>query len=315
MSKLYALLSRLYKSIESNRVVYTPLLLAAVLLLVLTAILPPPDDFSCENIFWNGLSILRERTNAAIIDTRGLENLNGGAAVLLIGPSHAFSEDDASVVQGFLARGGLLVAADDFGTLNKLLDMLGINVTITGQLLEDPLFNYNSPLLPQVEVRIGETNYTIYYNYGSVLIVNDDRCECIGSSSILSYIDANGNMQPDPGEPRGTFCVAALCRIGGGAMLVLSDSSVFINSMIVLGDTEKLVLGIVGNRSVYIIGDKWSHSLYYNLHAAVRDALRLALHTSLRYPAALLTAYMAYSLVRRTPILRLQRHSSARAGR
>jgi hypothetical protein len=61
--------------------------------------------------------------------------------------------------------------------------------------------------------------------------LNSSKFRVIAQSSFFSYLDINQNGKHDENEPTGPFPVAVLVPYGPGELLVISDSSILINSM------------------------------------------------------------------------------------
>jgi hypothetical protein len=67
-------------------------------------------------------------------------------------------------------------------------------------------------------------------------------------TSVMSWNDVNGDHRLNTGEDMGTFPVMATESIGPGTLAVLSDPSIFINTMYTLpenGNNRKLIRSII----------------------------------------------------------------------
>lgn len=273
------------------------LALSLALLLVIIALVPSTDDFALDNPFWNGMSRLAALLGARPVAAMDAGSLPGDSLVLVIGPSRPFTAQEARALKAFVERGGVLVVADDFGTANTLLALMGLRVRLNGSLLADPLFMHRSQYLPLARVAVGGRELRVYLNYGTFIEAAEGRC--IGYSTPFSYIDANMNGRHDPGEPHGPFCTVLEARLGRGRLYLVADSSVFINSMLGLGDNLELARLLAGGRRAYIVADKWSPGLYTAARRLLAGAAAAALQTSLRYPLAAALGLAAYQAGRR----------------
>ena len=75
-------------------------------------------------------------------------------------------------------------------------------------------------------------------------------------TSFLSWTDTNGNGRIDSDEALGTFSVMAQEKIGEGELIVLSDPSIFINSMQDVDekyDNRKLIRNMVEREGSVLI--------------------------------------------------------------
>lgn len=266
--------------------------LAALMAISLLALVPSADDLSPDNPLWNGISEFVRETGARPVPVDAIPALPRGSALFVIGPQEAFGREEALKIRSFVEGGGVLVVADDFGSSNGLLEALGLGVRLNGSLLLDPLFKHRADQLPAAEVRLGGAVLTVYLNYATAL--DGAGAGCFGRSSSFSYLDLNLNLAKDVGEPYGPFCVAYTAAVGSGRVYVLSDSSVFINSMIRLGDNLRLAEEISGNGAVYVLVGKSPAGLYARLRGSLAWLVDLLYLSPIRYLSLSLTALLAY---------------------
>ncbi len=276
-----------------KKIILYGLLLALGLFLVTMIFVPSIDDFALDNPLWNGMSFFRGYFRAKAISIHDVQGLHGGSIVFIIGPSKEFTRKEADILADYVRNGGILVIADDFGPSNRLLEYMGLKIRINGSLLADPLFKYRSMYFPQITVG-ARNNTRIYYDYGSFLIAQGGGA-CIGHSSSFSYIDTNMNGLRDQNEPYGPFCTIYVEHQGNGVIYIISDSSIFINSMITVGDNLDFIKDIVDRGDVYVVTDKWVMSPYTILRNNLAYMVSVLFTTSLRYPVAILASILAYS--------------------
>jgi hypothetical protein len=220
---------------------------------MLSPVVSTTTDFSIFNSGWNGTSGLaistyrlgkftpsfQARTTGTDI-TIAQMNLNelslgpNTTALAIIGPSKVFSSSDGALVGDFVRRGGMLVMADDFGTGNTLLERMGAGSRFSGKLAIDLSFEKKPEFsvcfdLIQDPLTVNVTSLLL--NYPSTIVKNGTALDVLGSTSVASWLDTNGNRVQDLGEPQGPFPVIARERLGLGSILLLSDPSVLINGM------------------------------------------------------------------------------------
>jgi len=262
-----------------------PLLLGTLTALTVSVLIigltPPIDDFNPENPHWNGLSEFFGKFNCILWETPRSPN-SKSTAFLIIGPSTTFTSSDIETIKGYLEDGGLLVVADDFGSANELLEALGVNVRINGSLLLDPLFKYRSSVLPKAKFGGGE----VILNYASV--VEGRGFQVLARSTKFSYLDLNGNMKFDKGEPSTSFPVAVRIKYGKGDLIVISDSSIFVNSMLKLGDNINFVKHILTGRKIVVDASHWTPSPFSRAKNILIRAFNILKIPEARYVLAIL---------------------------
>ena len=209
-------------------------LLASALLL--TAHLTSNNlEFSQYNTGWNGTSVfflgLDRHRVTDIIDPAGLAPYRNTTLLLIIAPERLPSVQETAAYRSFLERGNTILLADDFGTGNAILRGIGSRIVILPGNLSSIDRAYNDPYAvvayPVANVSPVRLISAILLNRPAPLEGGDPLL----TSSIMSWIDTNGNKRIDRDEMMGRFAVMAKEKIGGGEIIVLSDPSIFINSM------------------------------------------------------------------------------------
>lgn len=211
------------------RVIYPFLIFAGITLLILPVAVPvikTSAEFSMFNTRWDGCSGFAKilAGNGKIIpilypyNSAGLGEMNG--VLVIVGPDVDFSQHEVEEVRKFLENGGVVFIADDFGTSNSLLEMLGVSVRFSKQPLRD-LFYSKSGDFPVV-VRILDP----VLGRGVERIVLNRPVAILGSDGeiLTSKVSVMGkNMR--------SFPVLAEIQYGKGRIVLLSDPSVLINDM------------------------------------------------------------------------------------
>ncbi|MFH2112164.1 MAG: DUF4350 domain-containing protein [Candidatus Bathyarchaeota archaeon] len=221
---------------------------AFTLLIGVTVAYPSLDDLWLENPFWNGLSeFYAEVKPLRMGGLSGLQGIisPGNTTLFIIGPSTAFSGEEVTWIRNYLHRGGTLVLADDFGTGNQLLDGLEVEARFSGGLLKDPLFRDKSALLPITLHTMYDGVDNVVFNYATVL-TDVNGAEVKAWSSPFSVLEAVGELQPD----MGSWPLVAELSLRTGKLVLVSDSSSFINGMIRRGDNRQLLWAILKGEAV-----------------------------------------------------------------
>jgi hypothetical protein len=239
------------------------LLISLAIIFLMIYYIPSTDDLSPDNPFFNGLSTFVSRYNVSRISISDLDKIGVGTIVFLIGPDKNFDQYDAARVRDYLLRGGIFFIADDYGTSQELIDLLRINISLYRGVLRDPLLMYKNSYLPRVDVYIGRETLHLYMNYGTAIDISKTyEGSCIGYSSVLSFLEIYEGSNRTGGKLEGPLCILYNVSIGEGVLYVFSDSSIFINSMIDVGDNNLFIKYMISSYKPYIITDKWSTGSY-----------------------------------------------------
>jgi hypothetical protein len=199
-------------------------------------------EFSRQNTGWNGTSSFfadldRHRTTD-IADPRELAGYSPNTTLLIIAPRNHPTTQQLTAYRAFLDAGNTLILADDFGTGNEILSGIGSQVTILPGNLSSLDRRYADPYSVVAYKSPGESPLflpeSIALNRPAAL----DGGTPLMLTSVMSWIDANGDTRLNRGEGMGTFPVMAAENRGRGHILVISDPSIFINSMYNQGDNE-----------------------------------------------------------------------------
>lgn len=202
-------------------------LLFMVLSVSVTLMLPTLDDLFIENKQWNGLSeFYKDIKPVRLYTSDGIRNLESNSTLYIVGPSRDFSGEDIEAIKVYLESGGRVVLADDFGTGNQLLEGLGLETRFSGDLLMDSVFYRSVPEFPRL------LNFTTFdvkevvLNYATVLL-DGEELQVLESSSPLSYLESdNGELEAK------SYPILGWIAYGDGRLFLISDASMFINTMI-----------------------------------------------------------------------------------
>lgn len=237
----------------------TGFIIALILIVGISYAAPCVDDFSLENPFWNGHSQLKLKTHPTeLLDY--MELPVGFSArdttLLIIGPSKPFNEGEVECIRRFLEDGGLVVLADDFGSGNDLLMKLKVKAKFSALPLRDPLFKYKGSYLPKT-IDFKPSPYTvnlssIALNHATILENLGGEVEVLAYSTIFSYLGAKKSVGPFP--------VMAEVKLGSGSLVLISDSSIFINSMLNKENNSQFLANLVRGKSVVIDTIHWEAS-------------------------------------------------------
>jgi hypothetical protein len=278
------------------------LLSAALALLTVSAasaLLPPSEDYQPSNPYWNGLESFFRAVNAAFTNLAYEKVAPENSVLFVIGPSVNVTQQHVEALKEYLLEGGTLVLMDETGAANPILSYLGVNVSVDGHPMLDPVFYYGSWRMPKIINVVGDSTSGIEgiaLNLPSTLNIKGSGIAVLAYSSSFSFLDLDGNSEPSAGEPAGPFAVAATMAYGKGLLIIFSDSSIFLNSVISLGDNLKLLHSIAGGKAVFVDMGVWQSTPQLAYRNAVLGVYRAFSAPEFKYSLALATVTVIYML-------------------
>lgn len=193
------------------------------------------------NYNWDGGSELRTQLNTqgtAVEIARSTSRYQHGnpdeTVAIVMNPSEQYTQREQAQLSLFVSQGGTLLIASGDNETNALLSGLGVTTRIDGRQVRDEQNNYRSPALPRANdvtdhrwlTGVGE----LTLNNGTVLDPVDGNT--LVNTSVLAYLDENANGTLDDTETVASRPVAAVEPIDEGAVIVVSDESIFTNAML-----------------------------------------------------------------------------------
>jgi len=248
--------------VRGRELTYPRLLLVAVLLVTLSvmvvAVGTSSAAFSSYNYEWDGSSDLRTLAEESGADvhvarsTAEYRNVESDrTTALVLGPTGSYAESEVGAMTAFIESGGTLVVAADGGAgTNRLLDGLGVESEFDGRQLRDEQRFHRSPALP-IASPVAESTLTqdvsrITLNHGTAVSPSDDAT-VLANSSAFSYLDTNANAELDDDEPVRQYPVIVREEQGNGSVVLVSDASVFINTMLERSDNRQLAVNVLAD--------------------------------------------------------------------
>jgi hypothetical protein len=233
------MLPKVLQKVRQNRLRTSVLIIVGVIVaLGLADFLTGIHQLSAYDTKWNGISKFRSALGSdgydtsAIISTPLLLNSSEGfpavgEVLVVIGVERPYLPAELDTIEDFVARGGFLLLADDFGYGNALATRLGF--AFSGMRIYSSVFDRN-PAFIVVNATLGGTGYRLLLDKPTAL----DR---VATSQIKAqtdqdtWMDENGNGERDIDEESGSYPVVALIGHGDGYVLAVSDSGLFINDL------------------------------------------------------------------------------------
>ncbi len=231
------------------------LLVVVIIVLVISLLCiwfyPSAQDFTASNTMWNGLRNFNSEFGADNIDS--LDDLPElpDKAVLVAIPYLEYSDEELSKIKRFVDNGGTLLLMDDYGYGNSVLAYLGVGLRFTNKPLLDPLFCYKNQSIPRITdfaPGLKESGIDVIMLNHATTLTNVMKSEAIAFSSSASFLDVNENMSWEQDEPKGPFVVAAQLRLGKGRLVLVSDPSVVINTMVDRDDNYDFIRYLTRHR-------------------------------------------------------------------
>ncbi len=226
-------------------------------------------EFSLTNDRWDGCShfasLLSNKKEVIPLylplDSYNLTRMGG--ALLIIGPSLEYGDEELKALERFVRMGNTLLIADDFGTGNDILGERGFNLTIRFEKYPfKDIFYYKDPYLPII-VRITDPKLSqgvsfIVLNKPSYLFT--DRGDVYSSSISLVRRDFDLRI------------VMRKVKYGEGEIILISDPSIFINDMIDLN--KRFIENLVDYLPSRVVLVDEAHHAGYNLYQTTLVAMK-----------------------------------------
>jgi len=248
-------------------------ILSIVLVLILTIVawfFPSNEDFRADNPFWNGTrDIISSYLISPLQSLSDLPPLPQGSTLILV-PYLEFTPAELGELNSFVTKGGTLVLADDYGYGNQILEYLGLKARFSGHILLDPLFSYKSKWFPRISHlasgSVTSDTESLILNHATCL-TDVEASDFLALSSSFSFLDLNGNQAWDEGEPNGPLPVISQHNLGSGKIILVSDSSIVINSMETIESNYTFIQNIAAITTSELLIDQ-SHLPPSNLRQA-----------------------------------------------
>ncbi len=232
---------------------------------------PSNEDFRVDNPFWNGIKDISTDYPAQPLNS--LDDLppSPQETTLILIPYLNCTTAELKQLDRFVSQGGRLILADDYGHGNQVLEHMGLEARFTGQILLDPLVNYINKQFPRIihlePDPLTENTNNLVFNHATSL-ANVAMSDTLALSSSFSFSDHNGNGIWEENEPTGPLPVISRHELGSGQVILVSDPSLFINSMETIEDNANLIHNIAATTPALYIDQ--SHLPSSELHHTKR---------------------------------------------
>ncbi|WP_416840438.1 DUF4350 domain-containing protein [Haloferax sp. DFSO52] len=255
-------------------------LLTAMLLGVGVGASTSGTAYGAFNSAWDGGSALRDVATDAETETSIVYNTTeydeateSETIAFVISPTNGYTDAEAARLESFVRAGGTLVVADDFRLhSNALLERIGASARIDQTPLRDDRHQYKTGALP-VATRVESSPVTRDVDQLSLnhpTTVSPNGSTVLVRSSNFSYLDRDDDATLDDDETLDSYPIVTIEQVGAGEVIVVSDPSLFINSMVERPDNRAFADALVGSHETLLLD-------YSNVDE--RPPLQVALNT------------------------------------
>ena len=210
-------------------------MLAGAIILVALQFSTTNLEYSRYNPGWNGTSTFFGLVEAHHgVELHSAVQLEGreGSMLLIIAPRGDLTPDERTLYRQFLSEGNTLFLADDRGGANGILSALGSSLRVFPENVSSAEREYNDPssvnAFPAGEDPLVKGIPVVCLNRPATVQGGSPMLE----TSILTWVDRNGNGRLDGGEALSRSTMMASENLGNGTIYVLADPSIFINGML-----------------------------------------------------------------------------------
>ena len=253
--------------------IYATVFGIAFLLLFVPVVIPMLSreaDCSVFNRSWNGSSTFyfdylidvgidtipgNEETylNTTLTSLSSLDVVPAETMILILGPTSSYGGGELEYIKTYLESGGVVILCDDFGTGNEILSSLDVSERFSNQLMLDLAYDMSGTFPVAYRSEDAAFSYTLLLNNPSTI---SGATRPILQSSATSFIDSDGDNLKDEDEGFGSFVLASSVEYGAGMLLLVSDPSIFINTMIDEKDNYEAAVSLIryagGDRTLYV---------------------------------------------------------------
>ncbi len=236
-------------------------IVASILFVVLISFAPNSTPYSLNNYGWNGMQQLASKYNIRQISSISQVPPSNKSILLEIAPSAQFSNSTGLVAKAFVESGGTLIVADSSGSSNSLLKQMGAQILVSGNTIYDPVYNWKEKIVPLVLISNNHNGYPFLNGVSSLAMSNASSILVQGSlPSIIAYSSPQSqaiNSSTGTLISKGPFAMAAAETMGVGKLIVIADSTFFLNSVWTNANNQILAANLFQNSTVYLDTSAW----------------------------------------------------------
>lgn len=250
------------------------------------------------NPSWDGASQFSATAAAEGVDDRLVRDTERfetiapeGTLAVVLSPDSGYEVGEVTRLEAFVRSGGTLLVAADFRDPGPaLLAGLGTNASVSGLPVRDEHRYGPGPAFP-LAPNVSDHPYTdgvaeLVLNHPSAIDLRPGEGATGGGaagsaegptvlveSSPFAYLDRNRNEELDDEEELARHPVVTVESLGEGAVVVVSDPSLFINAMLERGDNRRFLANVVGAHDQVVVDVSHTSALppLISLRLVLRD--------------------------------------------
>jgi hypothetical protein len=227
---------------------FITIIITVIVSLLCVSFFPSVKAFMQYNTTWDGIRYSLNNLDATAVNFSRNNVPTGVGKVLICVPYLSYSDDDLARLKTFVNSGGTLMVMDDFGYGNTIMAYLNIDCRFAGVPLLDPFYCYKNQWFPEItnfSSAVSKDIKVVVLNHATALL-NSGSSQVIAWSSASSFLDQNGNGAFDNGDLQGPLPVAVKISLGTGFVILVSDPSILLNSMLIKDDNLSFIKTLTG---------------------------------------------------------------------
>jgi hypothetical protein len=261
--------------------------IAMLLFIVLVSFAPDSTPYSLNNYGWNGMHQLSTKYDVKEINSISQVPPSNKSVLLELAPSNQFSNASGQIAKYFVENGGTLIIADSSGFSNSLLRAIGAQILVSGDAIYDPVYNWKQKIVPLVLTSNNNNGFSFLNGVTSLAMSNASSILIQGNNAItIAYSSPQSeaiNSSTNAFISKGPFPMAAVQNVGRGKLIVIADSSFFLNSVWANANNEALANNLLQNSTVYLDTSAWPINSQTTIKAGLASIYSSISATPYRY--------------------------------
>ncbi|HKW05702.1 MAG TPA: DUF4350 domain-containing protein [Nitrososphaerales archaeon] len=271
--------------------------IGSLFFIALVSLAPNSTPYSLNNYGWNGMQALGSEYGIQEVSSISQVHGSNQSVLLEIAPSSQFSYSTGLLARDFLESGGTLVVADSSGFSNSLLRDIGAQILVSGNTIYDPVYNWKQEIVPLVLTSnpgaspfLSGVNALAMSNTSSILIEGQGATTIAYSSPQSEAVNSSTKQIVSSGP----FSMAAAQNIGKGKLIVIADSTFFLDSVWTNGDNRLFANNLFQNSTVYLDTSTWPANSQTTINARLFSIYSLISSIPYRYMFAIAFVAMSF---------------------
>lgn len=233
--------------------------IGSLFFIALVSFAPNSTPYSLNNYGWNGMQALDSKYSIQQVSSISQVHASNKSVLLEIAPSSQFSYSSGILAKDFIESGGTMVVADSSGFSNSLLRDLGAQILVSGNTIYDPVYNWKQKIVPLV-LTSNQGAYSFLSGVTALAMSNSSSILIEGSGAVSIAYSSPQSEAVNSSKAlvsSGPFPMAAAQNIGKGKLIVIADSTFFLDSVWTNGDNQLFANNLFQNSTVYLDTSTW----------------------------------------------------------